>query len=346
MSSVPRIYALFVALFFSMTALSIPSTSWAEVIDEGAQEQSRMDMSWWSPRYLVDYGLVVGGIAGYVIGEDITPRQQAMIGPSYDPTNPVLVFESQTVGKTHLEERVEETVPTVWIHRLVAMGGFFVAGLEGAELAAGGGSAHEFHEAFVGYAETVAITATITSMTKPFVGRLRPDFGERALRYHCTWDDQADQYGAYCDGYRDHPLGDSREEGLELIDDGQRSFISGHSSHSFNIFGYTALLVGGRYVWGQDASTTSRGLGIATQAAMLGTATFIAGSRVYDGRHHVSDTVVGTVVGLGIANASYWRRFHRDGSLRQRSGDASTTSASLSAQPTAHGPTLSIAIQF
>lgn len=335
---------LFVVAVF-LFSLVFASTALASASDETSQAESSFDLDWWTPRYLVDYGIVAGGIAGYVIGEDLSPRRQAMIGPSYNPDDPSLVFESQTVAKPYLEERIEETIPTVWIHRLVAGGAFFVAGLEATELATGGSSVHEFHEAFVGYAETVAVTATITSMTKPFVGRLRPDFGERALRYHCYYDDP-ERFGVYCDGYRDQPLGEDREEARELIDDGQRSFISGHSSHSFNIFGYTALLVGGRYVWGDEATTTSRAIGAASQAAMMGAAAFISGSRVTDGRHHVSDTVVGSIVGMGIANASYWRRFHRDGTLRARSGDESRLSSSLSTGPMSDGPGVSITFHY
>ena len=343
MTSNPRIAALIACVLICVLVVAMPATALADLDDETVQHESHLE--WWTPSYLVDYGIVAGGIAGYIIGERISPRRRAMIGPSYDPLDPTPVFDSETVGRTHLDEGVEDTVPTVWIHRMVAGGAFFVAGVEGVELAQGDSALHYFHDAFVGYAETVAVTATVTSMIKPFVGRLRPDFGERALRYHCNYDDP-ERFGSQCDNYEDRPLGANEQEGRELIDDGQRSFISGHSSHSFNILGYTALLVGGRYVWSDDATTTSQTIGIASQAAMLGSAAFIAGSRVTDGRHHLSDTLVGTAVGLGIANASYWRRFQRDGSLRTGSNEESTASTSLSAQPTLDGPGVSLTLQF
>ena len=299
----------------------IPATAAAENSDVSADDGGPLE--WWTPRYLLDYALVAGGITGYVVGGDISARDEALIGPIYDPDNPIAIFDDDAVGATYREEGAGEMVPTVWIHRLIGAGAVFVAGMEAVEWNRGQGSMQRLHDSFVGYAETVALTAAVTETFKPAVGRLRPDFGDRARRYHCSTDGVlgADER---CDGYRDRPLADDPMEAQELLEDGRRSFISGHASHSFNLLGYTALLVGGNYVWGDEATPRSRSAGFAAQSAMMAGATYIAASRVADGRHHRADVLAGSLVGLGIANLSYWRRFNRSGDLRRAAGEPST----------------------
>ena len=78
-------------------------------------------------------------------------------------------------------------------------------------------------------------------------------------------------------------------------------------------FTYATLVTGGRWVWGDGATPTSRALGILAQMAFMGSGLFIAGSRLDDGRHHMTDVLVGSAVGIGLANFSYWRRFDGNG---------------------------------
>lgn len=290
----------------------------------GAEAASPVDTlrteggDWWVPSHLLDYALVAGGTAGYIVGRRLPPRSEPLWGPAYDPADPATVFEAEGIQRRFRERDGEVTVPRRWIHILLAGAGVFVTGLEGADLVRGDGSLHRVHETAVGYAETVALTAATTALTKPAVGRLRPDFGDRARRYHCHGDPEA--FGDAC-GPGVTALSDDPDEADDLLDDGRRSFFSGHAAHAFNLFGYAGLVVGGRYVWGDDASVRSRRVGLAGQAAMMGAASWIAGTRISDRRHHMSDVAVGTLVGLGLANLSYWRRFQRDGSLRASSGN-------------------------
>lgn len=304
------------ALLLTLLVLSAPVGVAADSPPGAEAQQGTFD--WWTPRYLIDYGLFAAGLTGYIVGGDTPARSDALIGPSYDPENPVAIFDDPSVDQLYLSEGDRESVPTVWIHRSIGAAAVFIAGVEALEWHTGRGSMHQVHDAFVGYAETVAVTAGITEFFKPLVGRLRPDFGDRARRYHCST--QPQQFGAICDGYRDRPLADDPEEAAELLEDGRRSFISGHSSHSFNLFGYTALLVGGRYVWGAEATDRSQATGLLGLSAMMGAASYISATRIADGRHHVTDVVAGSIIGLGVANFSYWRRFDRDGQLRAQSG--------------------------
>ena len=282
--------------------------------------------SWWRSGYLLDYALIVGGTAGYIIGEDIQSQSNSLIGPSYNPEDRFEFVGDERFSEPYLEQDEGETVPEYWIHRSIALTGALVAGMEWREIRDGRGSAQQLHDTFIGYAESVAVTATVTSMSKPFFARLRPDFAERSQRFHCP-DLPSSEYDEYCDGFRDKPLSDDPEAAADLFDDGRKSFISGHSSHAFNLFGYATLAIGGRYVWGDDVSLRSRTVGITTQAALMGTAIFISGSRVTDGRHHTGDVVAGTLVGAAIANIAYWRRFDRSGNLRRSSQEKNRTVA-------------------
>lgn len=63
---------------------------------------------------------------------------------------------------------------------------------------------------------------------------------------------------------------------------------------------------------------TSRAIAVPIQTVLLATATYVAASRVLDGRHHLTDVLAGSLVGFGIANLAYWRRFHLDGTLRSQ----------------------------
>jgi len=287
--------------------------------------------SWWSRRYLLDYLLVTGGTAGYIIGKGLTPRSSSLIGPSFDRNNPEEIFNNERFSEPYLEHGVGETVPEYWMHRLlIGFGGALIT-MEALEWSGNRGSAHRFHDTIVGYAETVALTAAVTELTKPFFGRLRPDFTERALRFYCP-DSPPGAIEPFCDGYRNHPLDEDPDEARSLYHDGRKSFISGHSSHSFNLFGYASFAVGGRYVWGDTATSNSRRAGIAGQVVMMSSALYITSSRIRDGRHHYSDVITGSLTGLGIAAFSYWSRFDRGGNLR-RAQTGNSIGGDLSVQP-------------
>lgn len=287
---------------------------------------------WWTRRYLLDYAIVTAGFTGYLIGKDLKPRNNSMIGPSYDPDNLLNLFDSDKLSETYLEQDVGETVPEYHIHRSIAVSGGFLIGMEWMEQRNGRGSPQRIHQTFVGYAEAVAINAALTELLKPVFARLRPDFRERALRFHCP-DLTGEEFEPFCGDFRDKPLAEDPSEAEDLLDDGRKSFYSGHSSNSFALFGYTAMAIGGRYVWGEDATRRSRITGIALQAGALSYATYISASRVSDGRHFVSDTVVGAAAGLTIAGVSYFRRFHRNGEMRGERRQSQTERTTVAVAP-------------
>ncbi len=313
-------------------AQSHDSTFNYQLVNQSIEEQQQNlnpdnRSGWWSSRYLIDYALVAGGITGYAIGKDLDPRSNSMIGPSYDPDNLIELFQSDELNEPYLEQDTEESVPEYWIHRSIALSGAFLVGMEWKAARDGRGSYHRLHNTFIGYAEAVALNAAATELLKPVFARLRPDFRERALRFHCQ-DLDPQEYSIFCADFFDRPLDEDPDEARDLLEDGRKSFYSGHSSNSFALFGYTSLAIGGRYVWGEDVTHRSRITGIAVQTGLMSFATYISASRVKDGRHFVSDTIVGAAAGTLFANLSYWRRFNRQGELRRESSGRSNITAS------------------
>jgi membrane-associated phospholipid phosphatase len=267
---------------------------------------------------LVDYGLIAAGTTALIVGEEVEPTYDAGIGPAYNPDDPGSFFASpdaQLVGERFIDEHQGETVPASWVMGAIGGATLYLGALEGKAWADGSGSAQQFHDMMIGFLETTALTAGVTNLVKPSVGRLRPDFQDRALRHVCSTDAPSN---VDCDGYRNQPLSDDPDEAEAILLDGRRSFFSGHSSNAFSVFTYTSLAIGGHYVWGDDATPRSRAAGIFTQSLLMTTASYVAGSRLIDGRHHVSDVLSGAAVGLAFANFSYWRRFDLAGNPRGR----------------------------
>lgn len=298
-------------------------------------------VDWWSPRYLIGYGLIAAGTTGYIVGDQMSAREQPRMGPSYDRENPTEIFDVDTVGKSFREG---DTIPIAWVHGFQFGAAAFLAAIEGSQWRAGYGSGQRFHDTLIGYLEASTLTAAVTSLVKPRIGRLRPDFGERARRYHCT--QTGADYGTHCDGYRDKPLHESPRRAQRRLNDGKKSFFSGHASNSFAISVYTSLIIGGHYVWGIADSPRSRLPGIAAQIALMGTAAFISTTRVTDGRHHRSDVIAGAAVGTAFANFSYWRRFDGRGALRMSDEhEAERERVSLSVQPSVDMSGLSLTVR-
>lgn len=283
-----------------------------------AEQADQADQDWWTPWYLVDYGLIASGAAAYLIAGQMGPRDKPLLGPQYDPENPTAVLDEKYSARIGHPFADDETAPAGQTVAIIgAMGGALILEEGISWLAAGRRPTRRTHDTIVGFLETTALTAGATEIAKTFVGRLRPDFQDRAARHLCNTDPPA---GLDCAPYVGRPLASDPAEAEALFEDGRKSFWSGHSSLSFSTFTYLSLVTGGRWVWGANATPTSRALGIVAQTLFMTTAAFIAGSRLDDGRHHVTDVVVGTAVGLGLANFSYWRRFDGHGeSVRSHS---------------------------
>lgn len=159
------------------------------------------------------------------------------------------------------------------------------------------------HEAtYLAFAISIVLSAVITDIIKNAVGRPRPDLIDRCQPASST---QANTLVdiSVC----------TREDG-HLLQDGWRSFPSGHSSFSFAGLGFTSLFLAGQlriFRYSHGGRDLSRAL--LCLAPLLGAA-MIAISRCEDYRHDVYDICVGTAIGATVAWWSYRRHWPALGS--------------------------------
>lgn len=288
----------------------------------GAPASATEAGTWWQPTMLVDYGLIAGGATTLGLLAGRAPPKGSGIGPSFDPAAPAGILDARLadrIGRKFLLENTGEAVPAKWVGYAIApvAGWVLLQEALGPERS-GDPRALRVHEAGVGLLETIALSLTLTEILKVSVGRLRPDFQDRVRRFYCN---QPDHQGVACTG-AETPLDPDPAKWQGLLDDGRKSFPSGHSSTSFALATYAALATGGRWVWSPEATTSSRLGGMGAQAAVLAAATYVAWSRVDDGRHNLSDVLTGAAIGTAMANIAYWRRFDTSGGARRAPGPA------------------------
>lgn len=314
------------SLVFVLFAVGVSHPSVAHA-DEAKVEQATETSSWWHSGYFVDYGLIALGGAGYFVRHN-EPSTSAMLGAVYDPNDPAAILDSKfsdRIGRTHLQEGDGETVSTAGATIIVAAGAGYLLVEQGLHLMTAKGTsasrARMFHDTFVGYLETVALSTGLNSFVKNTFGRLRPDFQDRVRRWHCP---RGELDAVHCP-VGVEPLSADPQESEKIWFDGRRSFMSGHSLSAMNLSTYLSLSIGGQYVWGSDATALSRSLGLAAQTLLLTSGVFIATSRFDDGRHHMGDVLTGSMFGLAVANFSYWRRFGVDGKPREKKAAGATS---------------------
>lgn len=292
-----------------------------------AQAAEAPQAEWWKGSMAIDYGVIGAAAGGWFALTRAAPPSGSGIGPSFDPKNPAAILDSSLadrIGKPHLLEVKGETVPTHTVAYAIAPVAGWLLLQEGlASPRDGEPRGLRLHETGVGLAEALALNLLTTEVLKVSVGRLRPDFQDRVRRFYCQ---KADHQGVSCTG-SEVPLDDDPVKAQKLLDDGRKSFPSGHSSTSFALATYAALATGGRFVWSADATAGSRAAGIGAQVAALGLAGWVAWTRVDDGRHNVSDVLTGAAIGTVFANIAYWRRFDTDGAVRRK------PAAAVSADP-------------
>ncbi|MSP92717.1 MAG: phosphatase PAP2 family protein [Myxococcales bacterium] len=268
---------------------------------------------WWSTRDLVDYGIVAGSLGGFYAIHSLTPSAQSGIGPSFDAAHPAAILKAEfadQTGRKHLIEDKGETVPAAYVGAALPLVAAWLGLQEG--LAANSDARH-LHDVLVGLGDSMATTLFVTEILKYEFGRLRPDFQDRVRRHYCTTQKSVE---ISCTG-AEVPLDADPAKADKVFADGRRSFPSGHSSTSFVLATYAGLVTGGHLVWGERATPTTRMVGIALQATVLGLAGFVVWSRVDDGRHNPTDVLAGSLIGVAMANVAYWRRFTSSGTSRR-----------------------------
>ena len=267
---------------------------------------------WWRSAYAVDYAATAVGAGLYFAAPSLLDHGAAGIGPIYNPAKPASLLSQPgvaSVSKPYAEEGAGETVPTLWMGYGLVAGLGYVAVQEALFSPTAAGRWHRTHDAVVGYLEGLALTLGVMELLKVGVGRLRPDFLDRARRYHCGNGSGA---GFDCDGVTPLPA----DKADWLMSDGRKSFPSGHSATAAYLATYLSLSVGGRWVWGEHATARSRVGGILAQVLLVSGAAFVASSRVTDGRHHLGDVLTGASIGAVFGSLAYARFFQLNGALR------------------------------
>ncbi|KCV70751.1 hypothetical protein H696_03102 [Fonticula alba] len=153
-------------------------------------------------------------------------------------------------------------------------------------------------EAIICFATIVGITLLATHIFKEYVGRFRPDFWSRCMY---------DAVTKTCTGAK------------EIVDEGRRSFPSGHSSFSFSALGFAGLYIyenidllsNDLIPCGRRAGLGSRGFGLRAVLASIPFvgAGLIALSRVVDNRHHPGDILAGGILGLIVLFVVFYSYF-------------------------------------
>ncbi|KEY67265.1 hypothetical protein S7711_09060 [Stachybotrys chartarum IBT 7711] len=158
-------------------------------------------------------------------------------------------------------------------------------------------SAAKHQATILSFAIAIVLTAFLTDVVKNAVGRPRPDFLSRCKPSHDVKPYTLVTIDACTapDGY--------------VLQDGWRSFPSGHSSFSFAGLGSLALFFAGQlqvFRYASGGRDLSRAL--LCLLPLLGAA-MIAISRCQDYRHDVYDVCAGSALGITVAYWSYRRHW-------------------------------------
>jgi diacylglycerol diphosphate phosphatase/phosphatidate phosphatase len=155
-------------------------------------------------------------------------------------------------------------------------------------------SSHKFHVSLLGLAISLVLASSLTNLAKNAIGRPRPDFLDRCKARPGT--PQGSLVGIEV----------CTETNAHTLQDGWRSFPSGHSSFAFSGLGYLALWGAGQlHVFRPHANLLRGLLCLLPIVAAAG----IAISRLEDYRHDPYDVSAGSLLGIIVAYASYRRYF-------------------------------------
>ncbi|KAG6008641.1 hypothetical protein E4U43_000112 [Claviceps pusilla] len=157
---------------------------------------------------------------------------------------------------------------------------------------------------YLPFAISLVLASFLTDIVKNAVGRPRPDLLDRC-----------------------HPAAATQQNVLVNIEvcetkdsfklqDGWRSFPSGHSSFAFAGLGFLSLYMAGQlHVFHHRVGGRDLGRALLCLLPLIG-ATLVAISRCEDYRHDVYDVCVGSVLGMSTAYWSYRRHWPRLSSAR------------------------------
>ena len=265
--------------------------------------------------YLAWYGAEYAGVAALAglylakVHEQIPPAP-ALIGPRFDIDRMDLdaLLDPRLdgiIGKPFLREKVPTTA-------LIGGAAVLILGSTAVDLATTG-DLHRTNGLVLGGLESLMGTVVVTEVFKLSFGRLRPDFRDRYLHAACGGKLTAPD-GLDCSG-----VDDSFSMDRQGVQDGMKSFVSGHSSSAFAMATFTSWWLGSTLVWGDDAPAWGPAVGTLGMGSLMAGAGYVAATRLSDNKHHPEDIVVGGLVGATIASTVWLVHFDLDGRARRRS---------------------------
>ncbi|XP_077253217.1 lipid phosphate phosphatase 2-like [Tasmannia lanceolata] len=152
---------------------------------------------------------------------------------------------------------------------------------------------YDLHHAILGLLFSVLITGVITDAIKDGVGRPRPDFYWRCFPDGNPIYDNVTR-NVICHGKK------------SVVNEGHKSFPSGHSSWSFAGLGFLALYLSGKI---RAFDQTGHVAKLCIVFLPLLAAALVAISRVDDYWHHWQDVFAGGLLGLTVASFCYLQFF-------------------------------------
>jgi len=155
---------------------------------------------------------------------------------------------------------------------------------------------HKFHVTVLAFFISMILTSFITDMIKNAVGRPRPDLISRCIPAKGTPENKLVTFSV------------CTQENHHILNDGWRSFPSGHSSFAFSGLGFLALFLSGQMHVFRPRTDLGRAL---LSLVPLLSAALIAITRCEDYRHDVYDVTCGSLLGMGVTYFSYRRYFPR-----------------------------------
>jgi len=168
------------------------------------------------------------------------------------------------------------------------------------------GNSYEYHQFILTLATAVGLTIGFVDFSKALFGRFRPDFLSR-----CNIDySKVDEIVASTYSIGGLPVGENRlfdlsicsNNNTKVLDEGRRSFPSGHASSSFSSFMILSLFIAGRLRVFNNRFCIWR---LLLSSLPLFGAIYIVSTRYQDNLHHWSDLLAGTIIGCLISVIVY-----------------------------------------
>lgn len=155
----------------------------------------------------------------------------------------------------------------------------------------------DLHSGWLGLLVSLAISGSVTNITKVVVGRPRPDLISRCQPVPGA--SNAPVFGLVSEAI-------CTQLSEKIMNDGWRSFPSGHSSLSFAGLSYLSFYLAGKlHLFDKIGSGLKAWF---TIVPLMGAA-LVAISRTMDYRHHATDVLSGSLLGLTVAYFSYRQYF-------------------------------------